>query len=306
MKAKDVGKDYSANYWKNWPEIVEDLDKKIKNNDHFVTKEKVNNIFRMILAYNYIKMNYPQGATILDMGCGIGYNSCFLQKEGYKVIAFDISEEGIKRAKQTARNLDVSPDIFHLADHTFLGNLQDKSIDVALAMGYIYYLEKEQIDFTYYTTNKILKDNGSFILALSNDLFDLFSLNDTSLKQWTKIIDSFSPVKKLLPNEDTLEALRSKVKVPKRIIEPNSISARYGIIGDNPLTYSKDVEKYGFSVESIKYPDNHLLPPFLESEVNEMELLKLKAKYCVQQADAWQGIFLNYEFLAFLKKIISK
>lgn len=45
---------------------------------------------------------FPKNGNILEVGCGEGKNSLFLAKQGFIVDAFDISENGIKKAKYLA------------------------------------------------------------------------------------------------------------------------------------------------------------------------------------------------------------
>lgn len=297
---------YSKEYWEEWPDVLDDLIAKFNDRSHIVSKEKVNGIFRAILVFDHIIEHFPRGASIIDMGCGIGYNSCFLSKKGYKLRGVDGSDMGINRAKELARQNGLDPEMFIHCDHTYLVSVPDESIDVAIAMGFLYYLDKEARDYCYRQIARILKKGGKFILTCTNQLFDAFALNDTSLRFWAEMIDDFSPVSKLLDSNSTYDALNEKVSVPSRKIEKKSISARFKIHQDNPLIYHEVVEPYGFEIEDILYPDCHVLPPALESEVDIDSLLKIKAETCVQRARDWRGIFMDYEFLAFLRKMKSR
>jgi hypothetical protein len=132
-------------------------------------------------------------------------------------------------------------------------------------------------------------------------LFDAFSLNEVSLVFWASIINEFSPIQKQL-GINIVETLGQHIKVPRREAAENSISNRFGIHADNPVLYQNLINKYGFIVEEILYPDSHILPPFLEEKFNSNEIDKIKAKYCVQNSHNWTGLFMDYEFLAFLRK----
>jgi ubiquinone/menaquinone biosynthesis C-methylase UbiE len=48
----------------------------------------------------FMKRHVPQTATILDVGCGDGYGSFLLAREGYEVVGMDYSGEMIKQAQR--------------------------------------------------------------------------------------------------------------------------------------------------------------------------------------------------------------
>ncbi len=300
-RAASIGTAYSADFWSSWPDVFDDLRAKDRDRQHVVPREKINNIFRAVLTFDHLRANLQFGARIVDMGCGIGYNACYLGGLGYKVTAFDASEQGVARGRELASGLGLTDVEFHNFDHTFLGKLPDASIDAAIGMGFIYYLDDAAREYVYRHAARVLRPNGLMALTLTNQLFDAFSLNSTSLEFWSGIIDSFSSVGGLLDN-DVRAALAGDVKVPERKKTPNSISARFGIHADNPMIYHRLVDSFGLKVDEILFPDSNLLPPFLEARLSEDELCRLKARTCLQKARDWRGMFMDYEFLAFLRK----
>jgi SAM-dependent methyltransferase len=298
-----VSEAYSRDIFPDWPDVLGDLFAKYKDRDYVVARKgNINNVFRAVLVFDCLKKNFPKGGSVIDIGCGIGYVSHYLAKNGYDLRAFDASDVGIRKARALARQIGVDEKIFVHQDHTYLEKVPSDSVDAALAMGFLYYLDEDTRDYCYRQVHRILKKGGRFLATGNNKLFSSFALNDTTLKFWAQMIDDFSPVSKLLAPKTTLEALSEKVKVPKRVFEKKSISRRFKILEDNPLTFNDDVRPYGFEVEEILYPDSHLLTPALEAEVDQDELLKLKARYCIQKARDWRGIFMCYEFLAIMRK----
>jgi SAM-dependent methyltransferase len=97
--------------------------------------------------------------TILDAGCGTGYNITHYQNQGHSVFAFDIAEEalsGVKRrgldkvCRASATHIPYASDVFDLAMSFEV--LDELSIDDAqLAMLEIY---------------RVLKPGGTFFLRL--------------------------------------------------------------------------------------------------------------------------------------------
>lgn len=55
---------------------------------------------------------FPPHSLVLDVGCGEGRNSIFLAREGHKVEAFDLSENGIAKAREIAREQGVKISFF--------------------------------------------------------------------------------------------------------------------------------------------------------------------------------------------------
>lgn len=297
-----IGKAYSEDFWSRWPEVFEDLCAKLENPSHPVSQEKVNNIFRAVLAIGYLRANLHPGAAILDAACGIGYNAACLARSGFRVCAFDISEVGIQRSKELALQLGLDPDMFTHADHTYLERVSDQSQDAVIAMGLLRYVDAPTRDYCYRQFARILKKGGRFLLTNQNLLFETFALNEDSLRFWAKMMEDFSPVAGLMGPRGLLGRLREKVQVPPRRWRQGSISRSYETNAQNPLTYRQVVEPYGFTVEKIAYPDCHLLPPMLEAEVDPEALMKLKAETCVQKSEDWRGMFMDYEFMAFLRR----
>jgi len=79
----------------------------------------------------------PEGATVLDLGCGAGLDSLIAAgRVGAtgRVIGIDFSESMLARARQAAAEADLNNIEFHQTDAETLF-LQDDSIDVVLANG---------------------------------------------------------------------------------------------------------------------------------------------------------------------------
>jgi len=301
-RKKAICNSYSEDFWEKTDDILPDLVAKFENPNHCVPNNNINAVHRAVIVFRHLMETIPTGSTILDIGCGVGQNARFLAQKGYRVIAFDGSESGISKARKLADEQDLDPDIFVQSDHMYLEQCADNSIDGAIAMGFIYYLDNSARDYCYKHIRRILKPGGSFYLTLTNKIFNAFALNDTSLSFWAEVIDKFSPAARLFGADNVREQLEKKISVPQRVFEKRSISRKYTIHEDNPIVYHQIANQYAFDLVEISYPDSHLLPPFLESEVDPKELALLKAVTILQKHKDWSGMLMDYEFLAFLKK----
>ena len=73
--------------------------KKIKNNPHLTAKERTSISF----PTRWLKRNNLLQGEILDFGCGFGFDTDQLQKEGYNIVGYD----NYYRPKYPAKNFDT-------------------------------------------------------------------------------------------------------------------------------------------------------------------------------------------------------
>ncbi|MCP3872111.1 MAG: class I SAM-dependent methyltransferase [Desulfobacteraceae bacterium] len=100
---------------------------------------------------------------ILDYGCGIGKHAIYLNKKGYNVVGFDISEHYIKKAKDIMEQEGVQLDFHYSADFfdAFCGRFNFiYTIDLPF-----YCLDKISIDSLFLQIKKLFSDNGKFLLG---------------------------------------------------------------------------------------------------------------------------------------------
>jgi len=79
-----------------------------------------------------IRAAVPEAKRIADVACGIGTQSLGLAQRGYEVIASDISEQALDRAKREAASRDLKID-FRIDDMLHLSTYGDESVDALMA-----------------------------------------------------------------------------------------------------------------------------------------------------------------------------
>ncbi len=115
----------------------------------------------------FIKGNFPQGARVLDDGCGAGRHTLFLAEEGYIPYALDYSLGGVectkerlgeKGFKKFASNVYQSS----CADIPF----KDEFFDGCICYGVLYYMNKEDITRSIKEIYRTLKKEGMCMLHI--------------------------------------------------------------------------------------------------------------------------------------------
>ncbi len=92
------------------------------------------------ICYDIMKLLPPiRPYRVLDMGCGEGKDAVFLAKCGYDVTAFDISEQGIDKAKRLAEHNAVAVRLFK-AD--ILDYRPDDDYDIIFSSGMLHFIPK--------------------------------------------------------------------------------------------------------------------------------------------------------------------
>ncbi len=127
-----------------------------KNRDHNEAE------FFLDSLLNYLK---PEpGSTILDVACGKGRHSIYLNKKGYDVTGFDLSSESI----QFDQKFENDTLHFYLHDmrEVFRSNYFDVVLNLFSSFGYF---EKEHDNVRCLIANAIaLKPNGVFVFDYFN------------------------------------------------------------------------------------------------------------------------------------------
>jgi SAM-dependent methyltransferase len=307
ISTKDVGEFFSQEWWdgkvfSHGREIYDDLVAKLQDRNRKVKCTPPTIVNRSLLACEYVINNVSKGSRVLDMACGLGFNTCCLRTYGYQAEGFDLSEKAIEDSKLLAEGLGQDPGIFSVAAVDCLSEMPDESFEVVLAIGLFRYLAKDVQDTCYRNIHRILKPGGMFLVVHQNILFEAFALNDGTLRFWADVIEGYSDAPRLFGEKSVFEVLSEKVKVPLRKYAPHSISRRMKTYTENPLTYNKVAERYNFKLEKIVYPPTHLMPPFLEEQVDQKAIDELKRKMSFDHINDWQAMFVEFEFLAFLAK----
>ena len=60
--------------------------------------------------------NYLSSGTVLDAGCGDGKNSIYLERVGFRVSGFDISQAAINGLRRRFSDADLSHSAYSVAD----------------------------------------------------------------------------------------------------------------------------------------------------------------------------------------------
>ena len=127
-------------------------------------------------------LDLKKGSQILDLACGIGRHSIYLDKIGFKVVGTDKSPNNIKKAK-ASHNQSLSFLQMEMIDDT--NHKYDGIFNLFTSFGYVNH------DYNLKTIKNIerqLKDDGTVIIDFMNTLF----VKNNLVIEETKVIDDLS------------------------------------------------------------------------------------------------------------------
>jgi len=127
-----------------------------KNRDY----KEAENFIENLLTYLHVPLN----SKFLDLACGKGRHSIFLNKKGFDVVGVDLSEESILSANKN------SNETLHFAVHDMRETLKGYKFDVIVNLFTSFgYFDDDQEDVDVLkAVAAVLKDEGVFVLDYLN------------------------------------------------------------------------------------------------------------------------------------------
>jgi 2-polyprenyl-3-methyl-5-hydroxy-6-metoxy-1,4-benzoquinol methylase len=120
------------------------------------------------------EIGFRKDSKILDIACGTGRHSLELAKRGYNVTAFDLSESQLRRAKENAREKNLSVN-FQKLDARYLSYSGEFDLAVMICEGAFPLMETDDMNYQILQSAfNALKSNGKLIFTTLNGLFPLF------------------------------------------------------------------------------------------------------------------------------------
>lgn len=112
-------------------------------------------------------------ARVIDLGCGEGYVSRTLRRQGANVMGIDISEEMIRRARaaEAAEPLGIE---YRVGDASQL-EIDQRDVDLVVAVFLLNYLELEQTRQAMKTMHDLLRPGGRLVFAVPHPGFPFVS-----------------------------------------------------------------------------------------------------------------------------------
>ena len=149
---------------------------------HILYKHRDYNEARNFIDNIIEYLDLKKGLKILDLACGIGRHSIYLDKIGFKVVGTDKSPNNIKIAK-ASQNQSLNFLQMEMIDNT--NHKYDGIFNLFTSFGYVNH------DYNLKTVKNIerqLKDNGTVVVDFMNTLF----VKNNLVIEETKVINDLS------------------------------------------------------------------------------------------------------------------
>ena len=157
------------------------------------------------LLINYL--NIQKNSKIIDLACGKGRHSVFLNQLGYKVLGLDLSQQSIEHNKQF-ENSDLKFEVHDMRDEIFPELLAEKADAVVNLFTSFGYFEDENDDRkVFHSISNTLKDNGYFVLDFLNAKW----VENTLIKEETITKEEIDfSIKKKIENQNIIKDIYFK------------------------------------------------------------------------------------------------
>ncbi|MGI5846184.1 MAG: class I SAM-dependent methyltransferase [Alphaproteobacteria bacterium] len=169
-----------------------------------------------LFAYEYVKQFLFPRANVLEVGCGDGYGTCYINRSDINLEAIDVSKDAIKIAKSKYKNIKFKS--FNGKDF----NYPDNTFDVILSFQVIEHVES--VEQYLKELRRILKPKGLLILTTPDRRYRLtknqkpwnpFHLREYDLKLYKQDLKKIFPkteIFSVLSSEEILDIEFNRVK----------------------------------------------------------------------------------------------
>ncbi len=112
-------------------------------------------------------LQLSEGSEIIDLACGKGRHSIYLNQLGFKVLGLDLSEESI------AHNQQFENDTLKFEVHDMRDEIEGSHVDAVfnLFTSFGYFDDQKDDERVFLSVNNILKSNGYFVLDFLNEKY---------------------------------------------------------------------------------------------------------------------------------------
>ena len=230
------------------------------SNSRYQTVEAIGEAWKKLLARH---LPLPQGARVLDAGCGNGFLSIILAQMGWQVTALDQSMTAVNKAKENAKKFGV----------------------------------EDRVDFCWSDTVRTPLAEGSYDAVLSRHASALFLYPYECYEEWYRLLKSGAPVINYDANwlsplwNDTLAKIfmEDEEKIREQVADYTDMyHDRFALLklSQYPLAYEKRPEwdaaackSIGFqNIETETLNNEGLLPPVLARRFNSIPMFMVKAE----------------------------
>ena len=245
------------------------------------------NKFRLEIIKKLLLKHNPK--KIVDAGCGSGMPLIQIKKMGFNIIGYDKSLEMVNKAKKNLKAKNLSEKLVSLGDFEKPNNLKNNSFDCILGMGTFYY--SKNLFKTLKKQKEKMKKKGRIIFSLRNELFDMSTFNDYSVRFYKNFYNVNQYNNKINQSFNKIFSNFNKRRNVKKNIDDQKVFSNV----NNPLTIKDEIyNKVGLKCEGLYFYHFHSLPPIYEKKFPKIfykESLKL------EKAESWKGYFLASGFV---------
>ena len=270
-----------------------------KLNERAYAHQNTMNAVRLKITKDILKKK--ASGKLLDIGCGAGWTTQSFLEDGWDAVGVDFSANMVKEANIFIKSKHGADNLVQKASATDLSIFSDKSFDIVLCLGVLYYIK--DVDTAYKEIFRVLKPGGIFICSHQNELFDLFTFNKYTLRFFKNHVFSLiknGKDKRQSELENILKSLITNPDAPKKHLKGSSrdIVETYP---ENPLIFSSKMNSLGFQVKSGPfYHSFHLMPPLAMEKQSNIRIESEQKQY--ELRNDWRGTFMAAQFLFEMQK----